>query len=95
MAGFVHSHKVVARRAFLAVSSAWNGGESKGEVKSGELKCHSAITQCMTIVKARGTNILCPHSFIVCCKIKKNKIRKSKKPWKKKKKRKRNNWRLT
>jgi len=36
MAGFVDSHKVVARRnAFLAFPSAQNGGESRGGVESG------------------------------------------------------------
>jgi len=39
MAGFVDSHKVVARRnAFLAFPSAQNGGESRGGVESGRLK---------------------------------------------------------
>jgi len=41
MAGFVHSHEVIARRsAFSTLLSAQNGGELAGEAKSGKLKCH-------------------------------------------------------
>jgi hypothetical protein len=40
MAGFVNSHNVITRsNAFLTLSSAQNGGESKGGAKSGTLKC--------------------------------------------------------
>jgi len=39
--GFVHPHKVVARRiAFSALPSRWNGGELEGWAKSGGLKRH-------------------------------------------------------
>jgi hypothetical protein len=39
MASFVDFHKVIVKRnAFLAFSSARNGGESKGVVENGRLK---------------------------------------------------------
>jgi hypothetical protein len=40
MVGFVDPHKQVVRRnAFSALPNAQNGGETKGEVESGRLKC--------------------------------------------------------
>jgi hypothetical protein len=40
MVGFVDPHKLVVRRsAFSSLSNAQNGGETKGGVKSGGLKC--------------------------------------------------------
>jgi hypothetical protein len=65
MVGFVHPQKEVVMNAFSALLSAWNGGESKGGVDSGELKSHNAITQCMTIIKTKKS-ISCVYIHWLC-----------------------------